>query len=81
MDLSGFLGSGSDLKSLIAYSAHLIYNSEVLRTKLINKGHKFANKSDSEVLLHGYEEYGRCNESYRWFICECNWEYSMCNEF
>ena len=35
-----------------------IYNSEVLRTKLINKGHKFANKSDSEVLLHGYEEYG-----------------------
>ena len=36
-----------------------IYNSNELRTKLKAKGHLFKNMSDSEVLLHGYEEYGK----------------------
>ncbi len=34
-----------------------IYNASELRVKLIKSGHIFANNSDSEVLLHGYEEY------------------------
>lgn len=34
-----------------------IYNAAELRIKLIKNGHIFANNSDSEVLLHGYEEY------------------------
>ncbi len=35
-----------------------IYNFQDIREKLIAKGHIFTTKTDSEVLLHGYEEYG-----------------------
>lgn len=35
-----------------------IYNYQILRNDLISKGHIFKTKSDSEILLHGYEEYG-----------------------
>lgn len=36
-----------------------IYNYQPLREELIKKGHSFSTKTDSEVLLHGYEEYGK----------------------
>ena len=36
-----------------------IYNFQSIREKLIAAGHKFKTKTDSEVLLHGYEEYGK----------------------
>ena len=36
-----------------------IYNFKPLREELISKGHKFKTNTDSEVLLHGYEEYGK----------------------
>jgi asparagine synthase (glutamine-hydrolysing) len=35
-----------------------IYNYQVLRTELTAAGHVFATQSDSEVLLHGYEQWG-----------------------
>ena len=35
-----------------------IYNYQPLREELIKQGHTFATATDSEVLLHGYEEYG-----------------------
>lgn len=35
-----------------------IYNYQSIKEELIKKGHIFKTKSDSEVLLHGYEEYG-----------------------
>lgn len=35
-----------------------IYNYMSIREELISKGHIFKTNSDSEVLLHGYEEYG-----------------------
>lgn len=35
-----------------------IYNFKTLREDLIEKGHLFKTQTDSEVLLHGYEEYG-----------------------
>ena len=35
-----------------------IYNYKELRSELIEKGHRFGNNSDSEVLLHGFEEWG-----------------------
>ena len=34
-----------------------LYNYQTLRKVLKQKGHVFRNSSDSEVLLHGYEEY------------------------
>ncbi|MGN0675985.1 MAG: asparagine synthase (glutamine-hydrolyzing), partial [Oscillospiraceae bacterium] len=35
-----------------------IYNYQSIREELIKAGHTFKTKTDSEVLLHGYEEYG-----------------------
>jgi asparagine synthase (glutamine-hydrolysing) len=35
-----------------------IYNYKELRAELIEKGHIFKTHTDSEVILHGYEEYG-----------------------
>ncbi len=34
-----------------------IYNYQVIRQKLIDKGYVFKTHTDSEVLIHGYEEY------------------------
>ena len=35
-----------------------IYNYQVLREDLVAKGYKFKTHTDTEVILHGYEEYG-----------------------
>ena len=35
-----------------------IYNYKGIREDLIKKGHVFKTKTDTEVILHGYEEYG-----------------------
>lgn len=45
-------------KSLILVFNGEIYNYQVLRAKLISLGHTFTTNSDSEVIIHGYEEYG-----------------------
>ncbi|MDD5368676.1 MAG: asparagine synthase (glutamine-hydrolyzing) [Anaerolineaceae bacterium] len=35
-----------------------IYNYQILRSQLINKGHVFSTSTDTEVIIHAYEEYG-----------------------
>ncbi len=36
-----------------------IYNYQTIKEKLIKKGHIFKTDADTEVLVHGYEEYGK----------------------
>lgn len=45
-----------DKTKLIFFNGE-IYNYQELKEDLINKGHKFTTETDTEVLLHGYEEY------------------------
>lgn len=45
-------------KSIVLTFNGEIYNYQPLRDELIAKGHTFVTKTDSEVLIHGYEEWG-----------------------
>ena len=43
-----------------------IYNFAAVRTELISLGHVFATNSDTEVIVHGWEEWGRsCVDRFR----------------
>ncbi len=46
-------------KSMVLVFNGEIYNYQGLRDELINAGHVFVTKTDSEVLLHGYEQWGK----------------------
>ena len=46
-------------KSMVLVFNGEIYNYQPLREELIGFGHKFETKTDSEVLLHGYEQWGK----------------------
>ncbi len=45
-------------KSLVINFNGEIYNFQEIREELIKKGHVFKTKCDTEVIVHGYEEYG-----------------------
>ena len=46
-----------DKSKMIIFNGE-IYNYEILKTELSQKGYKFATKTDTEVILCGYEEWG-----------------------
>ena len=46
-----------DISKVLLFNGE-IYNFRSIREELVAKGHIFTTKTDSEVLLHGYEEYG-----------------------
>lgn len=57
------LETGSQPISNEDHSIHIVVNGEFydyhrIREKLISKGHSFRTRSDSEIALHLYEEYG-----------------------
>lgn len=46
-------------KSMVLVFNGEIYNYKTLREELISCGHEFATNTDSEVLIHGYEQWGK----------------------
>lgn len=52
-----------------------IYNFELLRDELIGLGHTFKTASDTETIVHAYEEYGdRCVEHLRGMFAFAIWD-------
>ena len=52
-----------------------IYNFQDLRAELENKGHSFRSHTDSEVILHSYEEYGLdCVDNFRGMFAFALWD-------
>ncbi|HXG22097.1 MAG TPA: XrtA/PEP-CTERM system amidotransferase [Methylomirabilota bacterium] len=52
-----------------------IYNFQELRETLLEKGHRFETRSDTEVIVHAYEEYGeRCVNHLRGMFAFAIWD-------
>ena len=52
-----------------------IYNHEALRSTLTERGHAFRTRSDTEVILHLYEEYGKsCVDHLRGMFAFAIWD-------
>ena len=65
----------NETKSLWLVCNGEIYNYEELRADLIKRGHTFSTHSDSEVILHLYEEKGeRCVDDLRGMFSFAIWD-------
>ena len=52
-----------------------IYNFQELRDQLLSKGHVFKSRSDTEVIIHAYEEFGQdCVTRFRGMFAFAIWD-------
>ncbi len=52
-----------------------IYNFAEVRAELVAKGHRFRTSSDTEIIVHGYEEWGeRCVDRFRGMFAFAVWD-------
>lgn len=66
--------SNEDNSIWITYNGE-IYNYIELREELKSKGHIFKSRSDTEVIIHSYEEYGfKCLEKFIGMFAFCIWD-------
>jgi asparagine synthase (glutamine-hydrolysing) len=56
-----------------------IYNFAEVRSELLSLGHRFRTSSDTEIIVHGYEEWGeRCVERFRGMFAFAVWDARAC---
>jgi len=54
-----------------------IYNFAAIKAELILKGHRFSSNSDTETIIHAYEEWGEeCVQKLRGMFAFCIWDAS-----
>jgi asparagine synthase (glutamine-hydrolysing) len=59
---------------IIVYNGE-IYNFQLLRKKLIDAGYHFRTQSDTEVIIHGWREWGKsCVEKFRGMFAFAIWD-------
>ncbi len=52
-----------------------VYNFKEIRKELEKRGHRFATSSDTEVIVHAYEEYGEdCVKKFNGMFAFCVWD-------
>jgi asparagine synthase (glutamine-hydrolysing) len=52
-----------------------IYNFAEVRSELLSHGHRFRTSSDTEIIVHGYEQWGeRCVERFRGMFAFALWD-------
>jgi asparagine synthase (glutamine-hydrolysing) len=73
--------SNEDGRLWIVYNGE-VYNYQPLRSKLIEAGHQFRSHTDTEVILHAYEEWGeKCLEQLRGMFAFAIWDMAECRLF
>ena len=65
-------------RSICAVFNGEIYNYQDITNKLIGLGHKFNTKSDTETIVHAYEEWGeKCLDRFRGMFSFAIWDKTL----